>query len=117
MIKLYKVIKTKSNTRGYWLNNGKLYKDFIAIEAVDSQEALKEGITKLLAQGEIAVFYSIDKLGYCIDKEGITTRYTQRLRLHRQRLSIREVKRLLRLFGGVTVYKMLDRYIIEVYHN
>jgi len=117
MIKLYKVVKHKTSIRGYWLNNGKLYRDFIQVITCDNQEALQQGITSLFNQGELAVFYSVKSSGYCINKQGELTIYNYRLRLHRHKLSVREIKKLVLGFGGVTIYKIYDRYIIEVYHN
>ena len=117
MIKLYKVIKEKSVIRGYWLDNGKLYRDFIIIDKIKNKTKLQEGMQDLFGKGELAVFYSIDKKGYCINNQGKINVLPYRLRLHRQKLSVKEIKKLVSVFGGVTIYKLYGRYIIEVYHN
>ena len=117
MIKLYRVTKQKTSVRGYWLNNGKLYRDFIAIDKVKDQTRLDKGIQDLFTQGELAVFYSIGKQGYCLQKDGNITVLHNRLRLHRHKLSVKEVKKLVSVFSGITVYKLYNRYIIEVYHK
>jgi len=116
-MKLYKVTKEKSGIKGFWLDNGKLHRDNISVDRVKSQEALQQGIKRLFASGELAIFYTDNKQGYCVEKSGRITILKYRLRLHRQKLSVKEFKKLVSLFGGLTVYKLYDRYIIEVYHN
>lgn len=116
-MKLYKVIKEDSNIKGYWLDKGKLYKDNIKIIPCKDNHSLYKGIRELLDKGELAVFYSIGDKGYCVDNKNRETCYNYRIRLHRKKLSCKEFKKLVKTFGGVTVYKLYDRYIIEVYHN
>ena len=113
---LYKVKNTKSQVRGYWRNNGKLYKDNIFPITYKSRDKLTEGIQGLFYKGEKAVFYSEKKRGYCINSDNTITIYNKRLRLHRHKLSANEVKVLVKRFGGLTVYNY-GRYIIEVYYN
>lgn len=116
-MKLYTVTKEKSPVKGYWLDNGKLYQDNIIIKDYRKTEALKDGIKKLFNKGEKAVFFCIMGRGFCQSKNGAITQYLYKMRLHRKKLHIKEFKMLLQRFGGLTVYKLHDRYIIEVYHN
>jgi hypothetical protein len=118
MIKLYKVDNTKkSDIRGYWHNKNKLYKDNIKIIPCKDKRELSQGIKSLFDSGEIAVFYSIKNKGYIQNRQGKISRLNYRLRLHRQKLSVKEFKKLVLTFGGLTCYKLYNRYIIEVYHN
>jgi len=109
--------KAKSSIKGFWLDKGKLYKDNISLDRIKGKIGLDKGIKRLFSSGEKVVFYSQGKKGYCKGTTGKLTVYNNRLRLHRQKLSCKEFKKLVYLFGGVTVYKLYDRYIIEVYHN
>lgn len=114
---LYKVRKTKSQIKGYWIDKGKLYKDNIKLVSHKDYEALNQGIQALFNKGEKAVFYTLTNKGFCVDTQGKLTVYNKRLRLHRHKLSASEVKRLLKHFGGLTCYKLQDKYIIEVFYN
>jgi len=113
---LLEVRNTKSQVRGYWLDNGKLYRDNISPIKYKSKDKLSEGIKSLFNRGEKAVFYSEKQKGYCVNSDNTITIYNKRLRLHRKKLSPNEVKRLVKRFGGLTIYNY-GRYIIEVYYN
>ena len=107
----------KLKVRGFWIDDktGKVYKDNILPVKYKTRHRLTQGIKKLLAQGQEAVFYTADKIGYCIDKNGQKTVYNKRLLLKRSRLSSQEFKQLLKHYGGFTVYKIKSEYKIEVY--
>ena len=119
MFTLYKVNNQKaSHVRGFWQDdNNKLYADNVHIEHYKRSEALKEAIKALFEAGEKAVFYKDENKSFILSHDDTKQAFNYRLRLHRQKLSIREFKALLRVFGGVTVHKLRNRYIIEVYHN
>lgn len=115
---LYKVDNNKrSSVRGYWLDNGKLYKDNIKLVKYNRRDKLWQGIRALFRQGEQAVFYRGDN-GYCIDKEGNRQVYRNRLLYKRSKLSAQKIKRLLKDYGGLTIYnckKTRGLYFIEIY--
>ena len=118
MYKLYKVNNSqKLSVRGFCIDKGKLYKDNISIKGIKGVEALNRGIQALFRKGEMAVFYTLQGKGYCIDNKGKISILHKRLRLHRKKLSCKEFKKLVLKFGGLTCYKLIDRYIIEIFYN
>ena len=79
-------------------------------------------IDKLFLQGELAVFYTeknlIDKesIAYIINRQGDIKSLYNRQVLHRDKLSITEIKKLLAKYNGLTIYKYNQFYIIEIYY-
>jgi len=117
MYTLYKIAKRKTRAKGFWLDNsGKVYADNIILIKYKTRAKLTEGIRRLFAEGEKAVFYTEGvRRGVCIGQNGQKTVYNNRLIVKRLRLSIKEVKRFLEDFGGLTIFKSLGLYWLEVY--
>ena len=108
----------KSGILGLWQGEKKkIYRDKIHIKKYDTWEKLNHGINDLFNNGEKAVFYTFNRQGIIIDNKGNKNLLPHRLRLHRKKLSIQEIKRLLHTFNGITIFKYHNRYVIEVYHN
>jgi len=107
----------KSDILGLWQNKGKIYRDKIHIQKYKTWEKLNQGINDLFSHGEKAIFYTYNRQGIIIDNTGNKNLLPYRLRLHRKKLSINEIKKLLSVFNGITIFKYHNRYVIEVYHN
>ncbi len=120
MYTLYKVDNSKrSRVRGYWRNNGKVYRDNITLVKYRQKRQLEKGIRALFDKGEKAIFYraGVKNKGYCIDNKGKLITYPNRLRIRQSGLSGQAVKRLLARYGGLTVYKSNGGYFLEVFYN
>ena len=108
----------KSDIIGLWQDKGKIYKDYIRIKAYRDKKDLQGDISKLFLQGEQAVFYTkkniIEKesIAYIINRQGDITKLYNRQVLKRYKLSIKEIKDLLRQHGGMTIYKYNQFYVI-----
>ena len=122
MYKLYTIDnKKRSRVKGFWLDdNKKLYIDNVFIKRYNSKDKFRQGIKALFIQGEKSIFYTQGKRAFLEDNKGKVDVLRHRLRLRRSRLSGQEIKGLLRLYGGITIYNyksIVGYYIIEVYHN
>lgn len=112
----------KRDIIGLWQDKGKIYRDYIRIKAYRTKKDLQGDIDNLFLQGEKAVFYTEkdiinnESIAYIINRQGgIITLYNRQL-LKRYKLSIKEIKDLLRQYGGLTIYRYNVCYIIEVYY-
>ena len=118
MYTLFTITKNKKNTRGYWINDKKLYRDNIIKVKCKNKIALKSGTEKLFLQGEKAVFFTIKNRGFCVEKKsGKIASYKKRLRLRHKKINRKLFKNLIKNYGGLTVYKLDKRYILEVFYN
>jgi len=109
---IYTVIKGKSNIKGFWLDNGKIYID--SIKKVDYSENVKN---KLFNDNELAVFYCNDREAIIEDKNGLKTVLRNKRFIHYKRLSASLIRGLLRDFNGFTVYrnKTFNDFTIEIW--
>ncbi len=113
---LYKVNnKVKSSVKGIWKAGGHTYFDSIHLTRYSKKSLLDGGIIDLFRQGELAVFYTYNNTGIIKSNNGKIDKLTNRQILKRQKLSIQEVKSLLQEFGGLTIYRKENGYLIEVY--
>ena len=116
---LYKVDNSKrSSIRGYWLDNGKLYRDNVILVKYRQKKQLDKGIKALFDNGEKAVFWKGFLKAYCIEKTGKVTVYHNRQLLRRSRLSVKEIKSLLAEFGGITIQnckRSIGGFLIEIF--
>ena len=119
MYKLYTIDnKRRSKVKGFWRDDkGKVYIDNVYIVNCKTEKILLQGIKSLFDNKEKAVFYTFKGKGYIIDNQGKADILKYRLRLKRLKLSISEVKSLSSIYGGLSIYKMITGYIIEVYHK
>ena len=122
---LYKVVKHKTDIRGYWLDNeGKIYKDSITLIRYKTRSGLYRGITRLFKTGEKAVFYKevvlpYDKgnRAYIIDRTGKIDVLSHRIELSRAILLSQEVKDLLARYKGLTIFKKSSGFTIELWRT
>jgi len=117
--KLYAVDNDKKSTvRGYWTEGGKLYKDNIHIQKYTRRWDLARDINGLFETGEKAAFYTDGLRAIIQTKDGNKSILKHKMVYKRERLSITEVKALLKAYGGITIYdnkKSRGLYHIEVW--
>lgn len=123
MYKIYLPItrQEKSSIHGLWRDNGKTYHDNI-------QQVNRDTFNKSKAEyfcikyNQLALFFTgqNDTIGYCYTQrtQSIET-YNKRLIVkHNQKAGLKDlIKKYLTIYGGLTIYKEVNGYIIEVYHN
>lgn len=114
----YKVVdkKRKTMARGFWGDNktGKLYYDYI-----ERWYCLYEDfISHARKTNEKAVFYTQGLFAYVIDmNNGYKTCFQKRKKWYTDKKNLRTlIKSVILLYGGCTVFKLRDEYIIEVWN-
>jgi hypothetical protein len=118
---LFEVSATPTDVEGFWLDNGKVYKDYITPKiylAIDSYY-FRLAVQRLLASGEICVFSKNFRNEGVLEwksgkSETITERYEE---ISETKPDEEYLKILLEEFGGLTLYKLADNcYLIEAYN-
>jgi hypothetical protein len=112
---LYTVVKTETDIKGYWIDNGKVYIDNIRIVDYSDYTALRRNIQTLFNTGEKAVFYSLNNIGYCEYADGKKSIYIDKYVFTVNILTDSIIQELLKTYGGFTAYKYNGFYLIEVY--
>jgi hypothetical protein len=116
----------KSNIKGYWIDNNKLYVDNIHI-TYHYQKPVKE-IKRLFLKNEKSVFVkkikskAINKkinTAYCYNSNGVIDKYKKQKMLEFDIYADINniIIDILLQYGGCTVYKKTERYIIEIWYN
>ena len=119
MYKILIPIKTKSTIHGLWRDNDKTYFDKIKIvNTYAMNEAIKADLC--VKYNQLALFYTHEDIGYCYT---LQTNKTDILKNHKtinlpiELLTKSFIVHLLKLYGGITIYKHLLHYKIEVFYN
>ena len=119
MYKILIPIKEKSDIHGLWSDNGKTYFDKIKIvNTYAMNKAIKEDLCRKYNQ--LALFYTDEGIGYCYT---LKTNTTDILKNHKiinlpiQLLNKSFIVHLLKLYGGITIYKTALHYKIGIYYN
>lgn len=113
-IKVYTPCNFETNIKGYWLaNNEKLHIDDIFIQSVNTYQfqRLKHSLYK---RGEKAIFYVQNGQAHIEDKEGLTLLKRKRIFPHNN-LNDELIKDYCKTFGGCTVFKIENSFIVEVW--
>lgn len=119
MYKLYiTCYNIKSNVKGFWQNKGKVYIDNINIVKYKNKSALDKNCNKLYSKGEKAVFYTVnDRIAIIKNRNGEKEILNKKLRIKVYKINKKVIKKYLLLYGGLTIFRKKDRYIIEIWHN
>lgn len=122
MYKLFNVDNNKkSKIKGFWLDDsGKIYVDSIHIKNYTNRQGLNKGVKSLIASGEKCCFHKEGCRGIITDSKGKRAILRHRLMLKRYKLSITEIKTLLKKYNGLTIYnckKARGLYFIEVFYK
>ena len=132
MIKVFiPEIKRKQNkknlSRGFWRNEaGHTYYDYVSVK--NYNQSIDKGYYSNLFYNYIdtikasykqeAIFYAVDKVGYCYYNKNKIEVLNNRIYKEVARVELkRSIKEALRQFSGCTVYTEAGQYYIEVYHN
>jgi len=112
IVDIYTITKEKTNIRGFWKDDNKIYIDNIKIKPYSNN--LKDN---LFLSGELAVFYCGDNTAYIESKNGCIDVLRVKRVLHYQSINVSLIKGLLNSFKGFTVYrnKTLNDYTIEIW--
>jgi hypothetical protein len=118
---LFKVVDHKTDVEGYWLDDSKVYFDYIEpvnYFAIDSYY-FRLAVQRLIADGELCVFYKNFKnygvLEYANGKELVIRERLEYIRESRPDKD--ELADLLEQYGGLTLYKLADNcHVIEIYN-
>lgn len=116
---LYKVIKGNSNIKGYWIDKGKVYIDSITQLKCNNKHILREHITELFNDGELAVFYTQGDIGIIEDNKGNIQELNKRLEFkHKKNIdNTKKIKKIISQYSGCTIYNKRGYILIEVYTN
>ena len=118
MYKLYNVNnKIKSDIKGLWRDdNNKVYFDNIQIITCYTKYKLLQLIRKSFLSGEKACFYTSGGIAYIMNNDKSIIELLGQKRICRDKLSIKEVKALLKQYSGLTIFKnrIHDNYIIDI---
>ena len=112
---VYKVIKEKSNIRGYWKDEaGKLYRDNIKL--VDYNRAT---VKELFQNGELAVLYTNSAHAVIENPDGSCVNLKNNITFHVEEVSSKLFKKILQSSNGFTVYKnkTFNDYTIEIWEE
>ena len=115
MIKLYCIVKNKTDILGLWKDEkGKIYFDNIEIKNLDYNHFSIEG-NKLFLSGEKAIFYILDNKAYIEDEKGNRTILRHRITWKEKKIEASFIKLLLELHGGLTVFKNKNDYTLSIW--
>ena len=120
MYKLYNITKEKSNIRGFWIDkNGKIFRDKIKIEFLPYKRFLINR-KMLFESGEKSVFYVLEytfknNIAYIESASGEAETLRHCITWQEKHLRPSLVKILLKLHGGLTIFKNENDYIIEIW--
>ena len=118
MIKLFDVVNYKTNVKGYWLDNGKIYIDnvnIIDIYSLNNFKAYKQKLFK--GNHQLAVFYIKGNKAYIENRQGNITILKHCIRYKEKHISKAYFKALLLQHKGLTIYKNDNNYTIEIWKN
>ncbi len=118
MYKLYNVNnKIKSDIKGFWQdNNKKIYIDNININYCYTDYKLLNLMRKSFLSGEKACFYTDNDKAFILSNDGKKTILRNKKTLKRHKLSVNEIKYLLSIYEGLTIFKKEYCYIIEIFY-
>jgi len=120
MIKLFDVVKYKTNVKGYWLNNeGKLFidnidiKNYIECRQYKNFIAYKKYMFKIKKQ--LAVFYIKGNKAYIENRQGNIDILSHCISWKEKHITKKYIKALLFQHKGLTIYKNENDYTIEIW--
>jgi hypothetical protein len=118
MLKIYDIVKTKTNVKGYWKQGNKLYSDNIKFYYPLNKNDFDLKLDLLFdTEKQEAVFIEHGQQAFCHYKNGETKVYNHKITLYRKSLSFNEIKNLLDENGGLTVSKREDYFKLEYWKD
>jgi hypothetical protein len=120
--------RVKTNVRGLWLNDkGKLFYDYLGIKIINTffnRQRHKLMVNKLnnirLKYNQEALFFSDSDIGYdvgyILNNDLTITELNNKIYVEVKHLRA-EIKEALRVYGGVTIYRVGNKYFKEIYYK
>ena len=119
--KIYLPVKHKTNIKGYWIDNGKIYKDNLTDNTLTINTPDNSILRYLcIEHKQLAIFYTdSNNRAYVYDNRKNRTDILKSFVIHYHRgfKGLKgKIKGLLDIYGGVTVYKIDGLYKIVCYY-
>jgi len=116
MIKIYDIVQHKTNIKGFWLDNGKIYRDNIYIrQALSLNRRIKYHLFDYKKQ--IAIFYMQDNKAFILDNKGNKTILSHCIRYIENHITKKYIEALLIQHKGLTIYRKKGYYTIEIWRE
>ena len=112
---IYKVVKRKTKAKGFWIDNGKIYRDNIEIIPFQSNGELQYNIEKLFKLGELAVFYIIGNTAYIKSREGSISKFKHKVEWKEKTLKPSYIKALINQHKGLTITRENSIFILTIW--
>jgi hypothetical protein len=113
MYKLYDIVNYKTDTRGYWLYNNRVYRDNIKILHIKDIKDYKHILFNDKKQE--AIFYIVNNKAYIEYKQGNRSILKHCIRYKEKHITKGYLKALLYQHKGLTIYKHKGYYTIEIW--
>jgi len=115
---LFNIVDYKTNIIGLWKDKGKIYIDRIDKVNIPiiHRDYLQYLINSLLHSGQICVAYKNVYNELVIDNGLSKTVLKNRIEHIVNKLSHNFIKELLNQYDGLTIYKLDNKYMIEIYY-
>lgn len=112
----YQVVKENSDVKGYWLNDNKLYRDNVRILHITPLELYKLKKSDF-DKSELAVFYIQNNTAYIEYKNNNPLTILKNRTIKKfSRLKDHTIKKYCQKFGGCTIHKKENHYILEYWY-
>jgi len=116
MYKIYDVVNYKTDVKGYWIDNNKVYVDNINILEVKSIKELNNIKQKLfIIKKQLAVFYIKDNVAYIESKNDDKIILKHNIQYKEKHISEAYIKELLLQHNGITIFEYNGYYIIDIW--
>ena len=111
---IYEVSARKTGIKGLWKDeNGKVYFDNIKLFFPACFDDFKVKIDLLFLAGEKAVFIETKEKAFIVYENENPLILSHRVRVQREKLSFNEIKTLLNIAGGITIFKDENGYTLQ----
>ena len=116
---IYEVSKEKTSILGLWQDNkGKIYRDYISLYYPKNHNDFESKILLMFSHGEQCIFYRQDnKKAFILYENENDIPLTKNIQLIRYSLSFNEIKKLLIQYNGITIFKINNGYLLEVWQS
>ncbi len=113
--------KTKTNIRGFWRDNNKLYYDYLTSQHYkmpDKNEFYTHAENLKRFYNQLAIFYVEDDIGYIYYNKNKIDILSKRIYALVLKHNIKkEIKEAISQYGGVTIYKIDNKYFKEIFYK
>src|SRR5208283_3013455 len=115
---IYEVIKEKTSIKGFWQDDkGKIYIDNIKLYYPKNNIDFEDKVYSLFIQGEKSVFTRGQNKAFILTMAEDSIILENNFQLVRDKLSFNEIKNLLSIYNGLTIFKIGQCFIIDIWKN